>query len=543
MREGSLRLPVPNLLSVLLLIVLATSYYAPFADLDFTWQIRTGERIVSTGELRPTDDFTYTIAGQRIPDFEWLYEVILWAIWSVFGFGGLKLLRLLLVGSTLLLLTRRLHREGVARHGIALTLIAAVYLLSPGWNLRPLYCTSIGLLLLTGWLHEHCTGRRPLPWTLPLVMLAWANLHPGVIVGQGLLLGAIAWEWLNRLIRLNAPLPRAACLRLTVIGLIGLLATFLSPDPIERLLYPFSPELAHPIMRVFAEMQPLYRFLTIPPYTAFGAYALAGLVIVTVVCRFRHYRLWEIALLLGLAGLANLAYRSLQDCVLIQLALAVPHLAVMLPEAVRKLRKANFPSRLTRIWLWIDRRCKRLFARPQMQLQRSWPLLTLAVLAMVSLFPPLGRKMPRQNGENWPVEALDWMQQEGFHGRFFAPADYGAYLEWRLGDDGRAYVDTRGFFFPPELLEDSNLLPQLTPDWPHRMDRVLAKRSDFFLLETTGPRGELWRSFRLYLGEPLYLDDRCVLLTADQVRDAAIQFQKAQALGPEPRAEAAHLAP
>ena len=49
-------------------------------------------------------------------------------------------------------------------------------------------------------------------------MLAWANLHPGVVMGQGLLAGAIGWEWLNRRLRLNTPLDRRALWRLTWLG-------------------------------------------------------------------------------------------------------------------------------------------------------------------------------------------------------------------------------------------------------------------------------------------------------------------------------------
>ena len=52
--------------------------------------------------------------------------------------------------------------------------------------------------MLTCWLHDHCTGRHRCPGWLPVVLLLWANLHPGVIIGQALLLGAIGWEWLNR---------------------------------------------------------------------------------------------------------------------------------------------------------------------------------------------------------------------------------------------------------------------------------------------------------------------------------------------------------
>src|SRR5690349_17004154 len=109
---------LPNLFSILVLLLLAVNYFVPFADLDFTWQIRTGEQIVQTGDLQPRDSFTYTIAGRQVPEFEWLYEVLLWRIWSIFGYGGLKLLKTVLVTVPFLLLAARLRKERVRWHGI-----------------------------------------------------------------------------------------------------------------------------------------------------------------------------------------------------------------------------------------------------------------------------------------------------------------------------------------------------------------------------------------------------------------------------------------
>src|SRR5262249_29989337 len=89
-----------------------------------------------------------------------------------------------------------------------------------------------------------------------------------------------------------------------------------------------------------------------------------------------------------------------------------------------------------------------------------------------------------------------------------------------LGDRGRSYVDTRSFFFPGELIEDSHYLPQLLPGWRDRLDRVLGHGTDYFLLETTGARGQLWQSLQPHVGPPLYLDNQTVLLSAAQVRPA-----------------------
>jgi hypothetical protein len=503
------------------IVLLGMVYVLPFGDMDYGILIRLGELIVRTGELRPPESFSYTIAGSDVPDFEWLFEVVLWGVWTGFGYGGLKLLKVLLVGATLLLLGLRLRREGVRWHGIALSLCVATLLLAAGWNLRPIFVTSIGLLLVSGWLHDHCAGRRPLPWALPAVMLLWANLHPGVITGQGLLAGAIAWEWLNRRVRLNTPLDLSACRRLTLVGGLGLAATFLSPAPVERLLCPFRPELRHPIQQVFIEMRPMWWTAVHPPYEGVAFYLLAAVFALTVVLRFRQYRLWEVGLLAGLFLLANLAIRSEQDFVLVTLALGVPHLAALLAQTARAARRRLWVARL----LWFDGTCKRLLLSPAGRFQWQWPALAFGLLAAVSLFPPLSRQMPIQEASEYPARAVSWIEANGLPTpgpwRIFAGPDVGAYLVWRLGDQVRCYADTRGFCYPPALIEDTYYIPLLghhDPGWRARLEKVLAGDTDYVLLSTTGGHGNLWHALAPWV-RPLYPDDgSAVLLTSEEVR-------------------------
>jgi hypothetical protein len=270
------------------------------------------------------------------------------------------------------------------------------------------------LLLASWWLHDHCTGRRPLTWWLPVLMLFWSF----------------------------------------VVGL-------------------------------------------------------------TVIFRFHHYRLWELALLAGLAGLANLAYRGLQDWVLLMLALGVPHLVALFCQAVRSDRRRWWVAVLLRM----DRALRVTLRGALFRFQMAWPAAAFAVLVVLSLIPPLARAMPVQDSGEWPLAAVDHIEKNGLHGRFFGPTDYGSYVTWRLGDRAQCYVDTRGFFFPPLLIEDSHYLPQLAAGWQLRLQRVLDQyHTDYFLLESTGPRSHLWRSLQPHVSQPLYCDEQTVLLGADQVR-------------------------
>jgi hypothetical protein len=506
----------PNMSSISLAVLLSVSYLGMMGDLDWAWQVRTGQLIVETGSLRPAESFSYTIHGAQIHDFEWLYEVSIYFVWNVLGMGGLKFLKMAAIVLPLILLGWRLKREGVRWHGIALSFALAVWLLSGGWNLRPMVCSTVGLFLVAWWLHDHCVGKRLLTWWLPAVMLLWSNLHPGVISGQGLLLGAIGWEWLNRWLKFNTPLDWARLRRLTIIGGLGFLAAFVSPDPIDRLLYPFRPELAHSVQMNFVEMRPLYTFIDMLPTVTIAAYLLTGCVLATVLLKPRQFRGWEIALLAVLTLLVNLAIRCIQDWALIMLAVAVPKMRDLLAELARTDRRCW----RARVLLKTDRFCRRLLDSKMFRFQPCWPVAVAGLFLLITLIPPLANRLPMQRAPFWPVEAVKYAEEQGLHGRFFATPDYGTYIGWRLKAKGLVYTDTRGFYFPPELLEDSLLIPVQGADWRARLDRVLNKYdTDYFLLDSTGARGALWRELQPFIDKPLSLDEKCVLLSADQVRE------------------------
>jgi hypothetical protein len=263
-------------------------------------------------------------------------------------------------------------------------------------------------------------------------------------------------------------------------------------------------------------MQPLYTTLTKAPYTSGLIYVVAAVVALSMVLRFRQYRGWEIMLVAALALLANTAARAAQDWLLVMLAVGLPHVIALFRQAALADRRRAWVASLLRF----DSSWKRAWHSPLLRLQSGWLAAVAAVFVIISLIPPLARSMPMQDDEEWPTGAVAYLEQHGIGGRFFAPPDYGAYITWKLGDKARCYADTRGFFIPPLLLEDSHYIPQLGPDWQARLDRVLNDYpTDYFMLETTGPRGELWRHLQPLVGtDVVYLDRQTVVLRASVVR-------------------------
>ena len=117
---------------------------------------------------------------------------------------------------------------------------------------------------------------------------------------------------------------------------------------------------------------------------------------------------------------------------------------------------------------------------------------------------------------------IDWIAANGLPSQgpwnIFSGSDEGTYLFWRLNDRVRVYSDTRGFYYPGDLLFDSYYLPGADAEWPQRLERAVAHGTQYFLL----PVGSnLWKLLEPQAPETLYRDEKYVLLTKDQVTRAA----------------------
>jgi len=76
-------------------------------------------------------------------------------------------------------------------------------------------------------------------------------------------------------------------------------------------------------------------------------------------------------------------------------------------------------------------------------------------------------------------------------------------------------------------LEDSFYVPQMGDDWRRRLDRVMARGTDYLMLETTGPRGELWQAVRPHIEQPLYCDKQTAVVSTPQLKQALQEMDRA----------------
>jgi hypothetical protein len=175
------------------------------SDSDFWWHLKSGEWIVRTYRLPVPDPFAYTTALARpaypgeelVRHFnlteEWLAQVSIYLIWRVTGFGGVVLLRALLLNlfcatAGWIVWRRRGNFYWAVAAGLAAASVNVEFA-----NDRPYLATFLSLALTVAVLES-----RRRVWLLAPLFLLWANCHGGFFLGW-VAVGAYAAEalWLR----------------------------------------------------------------------------------------------------------------------------------------------------------------------------------------------------------------------------------------------------------------------------------------------------------------------------------------------------------
>jgi hypothetical protein len=155
------------------------------ADPGIGWHLVTGRYIWETGSVPGGDIFSFTAAGHPWVSYCWLFEVLGALLVRAGGLPLFATVCMLVYALIPALLFRRMVRmgSGLAPAFVA-TALAYVTLLSHAIA-RPHIATYVFFAILLEQLDDHENGRLPARglWWLPLLMMAWANMHGGFVAG------------------------------------------------------------------------------------------------------------------------------------------------------------------------------------------------------------------------------------------------------------------------------------------------------------------------------------------------------------------------
>lgn len=215
------------------LATLATAHNI-LTDQDPFWHVAVGNWIIAHRAVPHRDVFSFSMAGAPWVAHEWLAEVVLAAIYDFAGWAGLVILAALVLAAALAVLLALLQRYFSPVPAL-LGAIGAFGLAIGHLHVRP---HVFGLLLLVIWLGALVAAREedraPTP-THALLMLLWANLHGGFVLGLGLaalFAGEALFESNDRASLLRATRRWGLFLSLST------MAALVTPNGVTGLLFP-----------------------------------------------------------------------------------------------------------------------------------------------------------------------------------------------------------------------------------------------------------------------------------------------------------------
>ena len=392
---------------------------------DVYWHLNTGRWIWENGALPESDPFTYTIGDvldtrQRLLlQGYWLAQLIFFSVYAVFGPWGLVVLKAALFVTLYGLVWRTLLKTRVEPFFGLIVTLSMPWLLYRYDELRPQIFSFIGVVLVYMNLSSALTRLRSgitnssALITLPVIMLLWANLHPGYILGWVIIIIVLAGATFDRWRNVSA-LARPALQRLFIWCGIALFASL--ANPMTDAIITNMGALQDPITREIDEYLSLFDYARMyqQPSLFYGVLVLAMATLFVLIRRRQHVDPAHAILFICFAAAGFSAFRYMIFFVLMALVIGMPHASALLERHIAK-------SRL------------QLFA------------LLLAAMSSVGYltFQHGTWKLGAVETTYVPEHAADFILAQHPPAPLFNAYEYGGYLGWRLTPEYRVFVDPR----------------------------------------------------------------------------------------------------
>lgn len=415
----------------LLLILMAGFFlfHSRLNNADFWWHLAAGRWIAQHHRVPQVDMFSFTSAGSDWIDLQWLFEVLIYAVFRLGEIEGIILLQTFLLTLTLLLVIRY---AGLPPAGI---IGGVIFLLAGhlGFVPRPLLLTFVYLALTLNLLHWHRQRQGREIYLLAPLMILWTNSHGLFVTGLGLIAAFGLGEFLDALRRGQGREKLPYLSRLAAASLLAVAASTINPYGVEGLLFPLelytrmSGQI--PLFRInIIELWPTLEIQGWVPQVFYFKLSLA-LAILLLLSRGTKMRSAEALMLLLFGFLSLKAVRNISLWAVVAGAISGRNLAAWLgffsrrwPQTAQRLA----PAASTGLFLALLALAA-VFAHPRLRSRWTGAL-------EFGTGPSPG---------SLPQRTADFLAEHQLEERGFNCLEDGGYLIWRLYPNYQVFMDGR----------------------------------------------------------------------------------------------------
>jgi hypothetical protein len=419
-----------------------------FEDPAVGRHLRMGEIILATHQVPRADPLSYTYAGKPWVDFEWGFEATIGELYRAGGLALVDAFCTAIFAVTLLGVYRTIVQCGASLLAGIITIGVAFLTLYVHFSVRPLLFSYLFFALVVEVWHRRTQPTRRDWLFLPIIFVAWANLHAGWSAALAFLALAIGGRALDRMSHRvtgeEGPL-------IPWIGLTLLCAFAVSFNPWGWSIYRhvFALATSYKSFALWNEYIP-------PDFAQPSMSAIAVLFIVGVVFFTRLVRrapAWRFETVVPLLYFLDLGLKTQRHVLLLMLVAVVP----VARDLTALFDGRAFPE--------LRDRLRQFAARQRLAQGDAWLALVAAVF--VTLFfmqSAAGRHI--EVGKSVTPRLVDFMRAhpDRFQRPLVTTWNAGP-LIWNLRPDFRASFDDRGDFYGDKTVFQFVNLYEGKPGW------------------------------------------------------------------------------
>lgn len=171
---------LPLVCVFLLIILLALRF---ITDVDLGFHLRGGQWMLENHSFHRTDVYTYTVNQNEYIAMYWLYQILLYVLYTITGYVGLVMLNALLITTVFTLVFMRMKSARVFLPISVLTILLAVFATEIRFSMRPEVMTWIFILLTLIILDRYFYADKNSLFILVIIQVLWVNFHGLFILG------------------------------------------------------------------------------------------------------------------------------------------------------------------------------------------------------------------------------------------------------------------------------------------------------------------------------------------------------------------------
>jgi len=464
-----------------------------FEDPGVGRHLRTAEAILETGQVPRTDPLSFTKAGQPWTDFEWAFEATLGELYRA---GGLPLVCAFcyaIFAATILGIYRTLLQSGLSLSVVLLTTGVAFLTLQIHFSARPVLFTYLFLALVVEVWHRRTQPLKRDWLILPLVFVAWANLHAGWLAALLFLTLAMAGRLLDRIFK-RVDGDEAPLIPWIGLTLLCTLATRLNPWGWGLHQQVFL--VATTLKSIALLVEDLPPDFTTPSMSAIAVMFLVGVVFLARV--FRRAPLWRWEAVLPVLFFLYEGLKAQRHVILLMEIAAVP-----VARDLEILLHGTW-------WPFLRERLKEFQAKQRLAGGDAW-LALVATLALTAVFVRTPTAQNIRVGENVSPKLVSFLREhpDRFHRPLTTTWNAGPLL-WNMRPDFRVSIDDRFDFYGDDTVFSFVDLTTGSAGW----DKKLKKGNyDSLILDPYLPLNKLLHSLPEW--KEVYRDKKVVVYWRD----------------------------